>query len=142
MPVGLEFIQPDLQLKFQEGNRVVHRTLQHLPDTHKNRFLLFYYARIRRNGDLAISKSIECIEGLIRRYPGGQLYDYLHICCRIIVDLLDLYLSLFVGLYNRLNQGHGSFAKGDLCNDKVLLVQFFNPCTYFYGPAPDPVIIP
>ncbi len=78
----------------------VGRMLQNLGNSNKMGLVVFNYAGIWRNGNFAIGKSVERINGFIRRNAGVEMNQNLHISRCVVVNFSDFDFASFVGFNN------------------------------------------
>ena len=64
-----------------------------------------------RNSRLASGKSIERIDGFIRRRTIRQVHQYLYIGCCIIIYFFYFDIALIIGFQYRVDEGFGSSGK-------------------------------
>ena len=102
MPRLVKLHEFNLKLTTKKRLRVVRRVAQNITNAHKHRLIIYNNTRIWRDRDLTIGKGIQSIYSLIRRLIGSHLNDNLHLLGSVVIDLLNLYLTLIVRLDDRL----------------------------------------
>ena len=75
------------------------------------RFIVLNHTSDGRNSRLASGKSIEGIDGFIRRRAIGQMHQYLYIGCCIIIYFFYFDIALVIGFQYRIDEGFGSGRK-------------------------------
>ena len=103
VPVVLELVETDLELLTEQALCMVCAILEDVLHRKELRLVIHDHAGIRRDRHLAVCESIERVDGLVRRHIIRKMYHDLGCRSGQIVDLLDLDLSLLLGLENRLN---------------------------------------
>ena len=103
MPVVLELVETDLELLTEQTLCMVCAILEDVLHRKELRLVIHDHAGIRRNRYLAVCECVERVDGLVRRHIIRKMYHDLGCRSGQIVDLLDLDLSLLLGLENRLN---------------------------------------
>ena len=114
---------------------------KHIANCQELRFVVFYHAAVWRNVNLAIRESIESVESLVRRYSRSEMHLNLNLSRRHVVNLLNLYLSLFNSLQYRLFQCVGSFAERQVADNESLVVQLLNLCSHLQHTATLTVVV-
>ena len=105
------------------------------------RLLLPDDAGVRRDRHLAVGEGVKRVDGLVGRLVGRDLNDDLHLVGRIVVDLADLDLALFVGLDDRLLDRLGGRRIGDLGDGQRALVDLRNAGADLHGAAAQTVVV-
>ena len=103
---------------------------KHIANCQELRFVVFYDTAVWRNVNLAIRESIESVESLVRRYSRSEMHLNLNLSRRHVVNLLNLYLSLFNSLQYRLFQGVGSLAERQVADNESLVVELLYLCSH------------
>ena len=102
VPSLIQLAELNLKLQAEQRTCMVGRTAQNLLHAHKARLLVDNYARVWRDRYLARGEGVECIDGLVRRLIISHVDNNLHLVGRQVINLLNLNLTLLVGLDNRI----------------------------------------
>ena len=87
MPCFVEFVQADFKLHFQQLAGMLRRTAQDLAHPQEMGFVIADHAGIRGDRHFAVRKSVERVDGLVRRLVGRDLHDDFDLLGRIVVHL-------------------------------------------------------
>ena len=98
-------------------------------------------AGVGRDRHLAVGEGVERVDRLVRRLVGRHLHDDLDLFGRVVVDLADLDLALFVGLDDRLLDRLGGRGVGDLGDGQRPLVDLRDAGAHLHGAAPQAVVV-
>ena len=122
VPSPIQLVELNLQLALEQPLGVVRRVAQDVANTHKDGLIIQNDTGIWRDRDLTVGEGIQRIDSLIRRLVLSNLNYNLNLLGRIIIDLLNLYLTLVVSLDNRLLDRLRRCGEWNLRNGKRALV--------------------
>ncbi len=141
VPLLVELAQTDAKLRAEQVFGAFGAAAQNFAHADEVGLLLGDDARVGRDGDLAVGKCVEGVDGLVGRFVRADVDDDLHLFGGVVVHLLDLYLSLFVGLDDRLLDGFGRGAVGNLGDGERAFVDLRDACTDLHHAAPQSVVV-
>ena len=98
-------------------------------------------AGIGRNRHLAIGEGIEGVDGLVGRHTGIEVDDNLALLGCVVVDLLNLDLTLVVALHDALDDAARGGAVGYLADDKCFLILLTDSRTNAHLAATQTVVV-
>lgn len=136
-----EFALAYLQFLTEEAERVVHRLAQHVAHAEEVGFVVVDDAAVGRDADLAVGEGVERVDGLVRRYARGQMYENLHLGGRVVIDLANLYLALLGSLQYGVDERRGGLAIGNLGDGQRLVVHFVDTGTHAHRTAAFTVVV-
>ena len=114
---------------------------EHVADGEELRFLVLDDAAVWRDVYLAVGEGIECVDGLVARYAGHEVDQYLHLCRCEVVDVSRLYLAFFNGFLDALYETFHGLREWQVANDERLLVNLLDLGTHLEHTAALAVVI-
>ena len=126
----------NLQLYTEQAAGIFRINAENFLDSQKMRLLIDDDAGIGRYRGFAGSKSIERIDGEVRRSPRYQFDDNFHLSGGIIRDFFDFNFALFTGFDDAVDERSGRYPIGQFTNSKSLGIRFFYACPHFHAPSP------
>ena len=120
---------------------MICRKLQQLSYPRKHRLLSLNHTGIGRNRNFTIGKSIQCINGNIRRNARSKVNGDLYFSSRIIRNFFDFYFACIIGFNDAINQLRSGSAERNIFYDESPLIVFFDPGTYAHFTSSHSIII-
>ena len=119
----VELAEPDLLLALRELHEPLDVGAEDLRHLHQPRAAVDEHHRARRDRLLAAGEGVERGHRLLRRRPGGELQLDADRLAGEVVDLADGDLLLLDGVLDRLRDGVGGLAPGQLGDDEFALLR-------------------
>ena len=102
MPLVLELVETNPQLPLKKIPGVEGVVSKDVLDTEELRLAIHDHAGVRGNVALAVSESVEGVDGLVRRHVVGKVDDNLDLVRGHVLDLLDFDLAFILCLDDRI----------------------------------------
>ena len=136
VPAFFQFAEPDLKFLLQEVSGAEGAEFQHFGYGQEVRLVILYDAGVRVDGNLAVRKRVESVNGLVRRFSCGQRNHYFRLLSAQVLNLADLDLALVVGGNDALENVSGILSERKLRDFQGLLVylQDSGPDGYLSAP--------
>ena len=136
VPVGLQFVQLDLQLLEQQVAGMVGAVLEDVVNRQELRLVVLDHAGVRRDVDFAVREGVQGVDGLVRGDVVGQVDEDVHLVGGHVLDLLDLDLALVLGPEDGIDDVLGVFPVGDFRDGHGVLVDLLDAGAHLDGAAP------
>ena len=135
VPVALQLFHAYAQLLQQDVAGVEGAVLEYLVDRQELGLVVLDHASIRRQVAFAVGECIQGVYCLVGGHVAGQVDQNLHLVRGHVLYLLDLDLSLVLGLQDRFNQVLGILAEGNLGNGDGALVYLLYAGAHLHAAA-------
>ena len=141
VPVAFEFCKLQAKLGLQEVAGVHGVVLKDVVDAQELRLVVPDNAGVRGQVALAVREGVESVDRLVGRHVAGQMDEDVHPVGGHVLDLLDLYLALVLGLEYGVDEHVGGLAIGNLRDGDRALVYLFDAGAHLHAAAAPAVLV-